>query len=205
MDGSDEAAPNGAQNEGAQVPPDTPTEKLLAELASLAKTCRHRAESQITACGFWGNFQLLVGGFAAVTAASAGATAFADHTVVAGSLAVAASVSTAVVASVKAGDRATEHERFANEFHLLSGRASRMLELTSADTEPAYLRQELDSLVADYEKLSRDAPFVNRRLVALGLYFLNRGRSYFEPDPGLAERSRRDRGRAASFLRRLWP
>ena len=76
------------------------------EIRKLAENARYRAECQITACGFWGNFQLLVGGAASIGAAVAGASAFSKHSIVAGAFAVAASVMAAVLASVKAGERA---------------------------------------------------------------------------------------------------
>jgi len=54
-------------------------ETARVELGKLAENVRYRAECQITACGFWGNFQLLVSGAAAVGAAVAGASAFSKH------------------------------------------------------------------------------------------------------------------------------
>jgi hypothetical protein len=176
------------------------------EIRKIGENTRYRAECQITACGFWGNFQLVVGGAAAISAGVAGASAFSKQSVVAGAFAVAASVMSAVLASVKAGERAAAHERAANELNLLSERAFRLYEL-SADEPPANaasappdLVAAFERLVAERDQLVRKAPFANRRLCRLAARFLERGQSYFGgPPPANAHFARRP-----ALLRRIW-
>jgi hypothetical protein len=155
------------------------------EIRKLAETTRYRAECQITGCGFWGNFQLIVGSAAAISAGVAGASAFSKQSIVAGALAVAASVLAAVLASVKAGERASAHERAANELNLCAESAFRLYELSSGEpTEdgaaaPAALVQAFGKIVTHRDALVQNAPFVNRRLCRLAALLMARGQSYF--------------------------
>lgn len=176
------------------------------EIRRLAENTRYRAECQITACGFWGNFQLIVGGAAAISAAVAGASAFSKQSVVAGVFAVVASVMSAVLASVKAGERAGEYERAASELNLLSERAFRLYELSANEvganggSASQALAAAFDRLVADRDQIVRKAPFVNRRLCRLAARFLERGQSYF----GGPARTEVAISRPPRLLRRIW-
>lgn len=177
-----------------------------AEIQKLAENTRYRAECQITACGFWGNFQLLVGGAAAISAGIAGASAFSKQSIVAGSFATVASVLSAVIAAVKAGERAGVHERAANELNLLSERASRLHALSADDRgaadglSPADLGTAFAQIVSERDDLARKAPFVNRRLCRLAARFLERGQSYF----GAAAQTRREKAPKPRLVRRIW-
>lgn len=174
-------------------------ETVREELRKLAENMRYRAECQITASGFWGNFQLLVGGAAAVTAAVAGASAFSKQSVVAGAFAVAASVLSATLATVKAGERAGAHERSANELNLLSESAFRVVELSGNAAFADDLAGALLRTTAERDAIVRKAPFVNRRLSRLAATFLVRGQSYFGGAAKGAMPPVRPR-----LLRRLW-
>lgn len=179
---------------------DTSVETVREEIRNLAENMRYRAECQITGCGFWGNFQLLVGGAAAVSAAVAGASAFSKQSVVAGVFAVAASVLSATLATVKAGERAGAHERSANELNLLSESAFRLIELSADAASAADLADALERTIAERDAIVRKSPFVNRRLCRIAAKFLARGQSYFGGEPkGAAAPSATPR-----LLRRLW-
>ena len=175
---------------------DASVETVRKELRKLGGNMRYRAECQITACGFWGNFQLVVGGAAAVSAAIAGASAFSKQSVVAGVFAVAASVLSATLATVKAGERAGAHERSANELNLLSESAFRFIELSENAASPADLATALKRTAAERDAIVRRAPFVNRRLCRLAATFLERGQSYFGEPQGAAA--------PHTLFRRLW-
>jgi hypothetical protein len=160
---------------------------LRGEIQKLAENCRYRAECQITASGFWGNFQLLVGGAAAISAGVAGASAFSDQNVIAGAFAVAATVLAAVVATVKAGERAAAHEQYGNELNLLSEAAFRLYELSAVSlADHGTPLDEFEGIVAARDQLARKAPFVNRRLCGKANRFLEKGESYYGyyPKPG---------------------
>ena len=179
---------------------DTALESLREEIRKLADNTRYRAECQVTACGFWGNFQLVVGGAASISAAIAGASAFSKQSVVAGVFAVAASVLSATLATVKAGERAGVHERAATELNLLSERASRVVVFSAHGASSTDLADELQHIVAESDAIARKAPFVNRRLCRLAASFLARGQSYFAADPGGAVPAAAPMG----LVRRLW-
>jgi hypothetical protein len=172
---------------------------LRKELEKLAINCRYRAECQITAAGFWGNFQLLVGALAAIFAGAAGASAFAKHSVVAGALAVAASVLSAVLATVKAGERAATHEHSGNELNLLAEETFRLHELSGDGDVGATddLAKAFQAAVLKRDEHARKAPFVNRRLCRKATTFLARGESYYSADP-------RKSGRQGFLRRRLF-
>jgi hypothetical protein len=167
------------------------------EIEKLAENCRYRAECQITACGFWGNFQLFVGALAAVFAGAAGASAFSKKSVVAGALAISASVLSAVIATVKAGERAATHEHSGNELNLLAEATFRLYDL-SGHVQPAEsetLDKEFRALVVKRDELARKAPFVNRRLCRKASKFLANGESYYNGS--------RPPGRWQRFVRRV--
>jgi hypothetical protein len=170
---------------------------LRREIEKLAENCRYRAECQITACGFWGNFQLFVGALAAVFAGAAGASAFSKKSVVAGALAISASVLSAVLATVKAGERAATHEQSGNELNLLAEATFRLYDLSghAQPEESASLDKEFRGIVAKRDELARKAPFVNRRLCRKASKFLANGESYYGGS--------RPRGRWQRFVRRV--
>lgn len=175
-------------------------ETIRAEILKLAENMRYRAECQITGCGFWGNFQLLVGGGAALSAAVAGASAFSKQSVVAGVFAVAASAMSAALATVKAGERAGAHERSANELNLLSESVFRLYDLSANATSAPELAAAFEKSVAERDAIVRKAPFVNRRLCRLAATFLARGQSYF----GGPQQEAVGTPQTPRLLRRVW-
>lgn len=170
---------------------------LRKEIEKLAANCRYRAECQITAAGFWGNFQLLVGALAAVFAGAAGASGFLKHSLVAGWLGVAASVLSAVLATVRAGERSAAHEHSGNELNLLAEATSRLYALSDEAQQraPDHLAEEFQAIVVKRDELARKARFVNRRLCNKATTFLANGESYYSGGP--------KQGGQQGFLRRI--
>jgi hypothetical protein len=198
----------GPQDPGAQLAspePADPISTIRDEIKEFATNCGYRAECQITASGFWGNFQLILGAAAAGAAALAGASAFAKHSIVAGAFAVAAAVTSGILATVKAGERAAAHEHYANELNLVSEAASRLYELGAVDRSgPDKLLADFDAIVAKRDELMRKAPFVNRRLCRRAAHFLAGGDSYYSRSLDAKDQVGLVRRRVRSARHVLW-
>jgi hypothetical protein len=150
-------------------------EVLKSEARHLEQVCRFAAECQITAVGFWANLQIWVGGLAAVLAAVSSGSAFADQTILAGSLAIGAAAASAVVASIQPNSRAESHLKAASKYNELRLDAHMLVVLEESMT-PAQV-QELANRLA---KLASASPWYPRRLAKRAQSLIDEGKGYFD-------------------------
>lgn len=153
-----------------------------------------QAERHAAAAGFWGTFQWIAGGAAAVLAAAASGSAFAAESVTAGVLALGAAGAAALVTALRPGDLTAQHMAAANEFHALHLAAHDVCEFTLADDPPG--RRKQVALLADrWTSTSSTSPrvprFLSRKALELtmssGSYFPRLGRDRHVP-PDAPER-----------------
>ena len=158
-------------------------------LERLMRRSEFAAEWQVTAAGFWTNVQLFLGAAAAALAAVTSGTAFSNHSVWAGSLAAAAALAAAVLASLRPAERAEAHQQAAAAFHRLAVDARLLIEsgATPQDGTPALLKLEQRAV-----ELSVTSPWAPRRLARKTMGFLEKGQQYYDNEgpPGNGSRAR---------------
>jgi hypothetical protein len=141
-----------------------------------------QAERHITAAGFWGNFQWVLGGTSAVLAATASGTAFADYPDVAGVIALMAAAAAALVTALRPGDLSAQHQKSAAEYHGLQVEARDLWELDLSQ-DPEECRRQVRELGQRWSAVTAGSPRVPRRLYRKSASLAQgQGLSYF-PKP----------------------
>jgi hypothetical protein len=166
-------------------------DEIGAEIRRLQRCCDFAAEWQITAAGFWANTQFILGTAAASLAAVSSGTAFSKQSVIAGSLAAAAAITAAVLASLQPAERAERHQQAAAQFHALAVEARRLDGFQSGDeTRPVDALKDLQDRIL---KLEADSPWAPRRLAVKTQMFLRDGRRYYDNEGDASPKSWRRR------------
>jgi hypothetical protein len=150
---------------------------------SLEVNSWHRAELHITASGFWGTFQWIFGGAAAVLAAVASGTAFSNYPLAAGILALGGAGSAALVTALRPGDLSSQHLKSATDFNTLQNEARNLWEfgleqLTTDETVTAVGR-----LSQQWTAITSASPRVPRRLYRVAEARYGRKGMYYFPKP----------------------
>ena len=115
----------------------TETEKIDAEAARLQWVALFRAECHITTSRFYSNLHTIGGAGAAGLAAASGGTAFTGYPIVAGSLAIGAAATSALITSIRPDEAAQAHLRDAKEFNHLAEQVDRFTRFSiGADGKP---------------------------------------------------------------------
>jgi hypothetical protein len=159
---------------------DTVTGDVRGFARQVEKNSWLQAERHVTAAGFWGNFQWIAGGAAAVLAAAASGSAFNDSPTLAGYLALAAAASAALVTALRPGDVAAQHLASAASYNELQSVARDLWEFKlSADATEQ--RTQLDVLTSKWIAVTSGSPRVPRRLLRLTAAFNAKGDHYYPP------------------------
>lgn len=160
-----------------------PDPRLREHLHGTARELEHdawtQAESHVTAAGFWGTFQWVIGGAAAVLAAVASGTAFTSQPTVAGVLALLGAGAAAVMTALRPGDLAAQHYRAAGAYHRLQTDARQLWEF-DPDADATTLRTAVRDLTTRWSTITEESPRIPRRLIRVaGERYVARGRGYF--------------------------
>lgn len=166
--------------------PQTPSEagaaatsaELTTYVRSLEQDSWLQAERHITAAGFWGTFQWIAGGAAAVLAAAASATAFNTMPVAAGVLALLAAAAAALVTALRPGDISEQHLKTAAAYNALQCAARDLDELRPGASD-AELQSAVEALTSSWVDATSRSPRVPGRLVRVSSQFGQRGENYY--------------------------
>ena len=146
-----------------------------------------QAERHITAAGFWGNFQWVLGGASAVLAAAASGTAFADLPVVAGVIALLAAAAAALVTALRPADLSAQHLQAASAFHGLQIAARDLWEF-DLSKDPAECRDQVRGLGDRWTAAIAGSPRIPRRIYRVSADLSgSKGMNYF-PSPNASTR-----------------
>jgi hypothetical protein len=146
-----------------------------------------QAERHITAAGFWGNFQWVLGGASAVLAAAASGTAFADLPVIAGVIALLAAAAAALVTALRPADLSTQHLQAASAFHGLQIAARDLWEF-DLSTDPLECRDQIRALGDRWTAAIAGSPRIPRRIYRVSADLSeSKGMNYF-PSPSASKR-----------------
>jgi hypothetical protein len=143
----------------------------------------HQAELHMTAAGFWGNFQWIIGGAAAVFAAVASGTAFARYPLAAGILALLAAGSAAVITALRPEHISSQHLKSAAEFNHIQNDARNLWEFSLEHLDSDAIKNEISRLDGRWNEIVAGSPRVPRRLFkVLDKRYGKKGMYYF-PTP----------------------
>lgn len=155
-------------------------DKVNVEAERLERCCEFAAERQVTAAGFWTSLQVLLGAVAAVLAAFASGAAFSDHNALAGTLAAAAALAAAVLASLEPAERAQSHRRAAGAYHRLCVEVRIFRDF---DARPHNGRQQLEvlrKLMVRSAALDANSPWVHRSVGRRTEKLMQAGQRYYD-------------------------
>ena len=154
---------------------------------SLERDSWHQAELHVTAAGFWGNFQWIFGGAAAVLAAAASGSAFSHYPQVAGVLALFSAGSAAIVTALRPGDISAQHLKSASGFNKLQNEARNLWEFDLTNLDANESRKEVGRLSRQWSEIVEGSPRVPRRLFKVTDIRYGRKRMYYFPKPPEAD------------------
>jgi hypothetical protein len=140
-----------------------------------------QAERHVTAAGFWGNFQWVAGGLAAVLAAAASGSAFSNNATAAGLLALGATASAALVTALRPGDISSQHLRAAASYNALQASARDLWQF-GLDEATSDQRDRLRALTATWVEVTSASPRVPRRLLKKAKTLTDESMNYY-PSP----------------------
>ena len=182
-----ETPPDSHENLGSN-PHDRQIKQRADEHArNLEQDSWHQAELHITAAGFWGNFQWVFGGAAAVLAAAASGSAFSHYPQIAGILALCSAGSAAIVTALRPGDISAQHLKSASGFNNLQNEARNLWEFDLVHLDADDGGKEIHRLSRQWSEIMEGSPRVPRRLFGVtDVRYGKRGMYYFpkplEPD-----------------------
>jgi len=139
-----------------------------------------QAERHVTAAGFWGNFQWVAGGLAAVLAAAASGSAFSNNATAAGLLALGATASAALVTALRPGDISSQHLRAAASYNALQATARDLWQF-GLDEAPSE-QERLRALTVTWVEVTSASPRVPRRLLKKSKKLTDESLNYY-PSP----------------------
>ncbi|WP_157557592.1 SLATT domain-containing protein [Intrasporangium oryzae] len=151
---------------------------LRQSIRTMEKNAWLQAERHVTAAGFWGNFQWVAGGAAAVLAAAASATAFNTMPVLAGVLALLAAAAAALVTALRPGDISEQHLKAAASYNALQSSARDLDELTP-DADADDLLEALAAMTTTWVETTSRSPRIPRRLLRKTTTFDKSDENYF--------------------------
>ncbi len=143
----------------------------------------HQAELHITAAGFWGTFQWIFGGAAAVLAAVASGAAFSHYPLAAGILALGGAGSAAIVTALRPGDISAQHLSSASGFNNRQNDARDLWEFGLEHLDVNESRSEISRLSRRWSEIMSGSPRVPRRLFKVTDRRYGRKGMYYFPKP----------------------
>lgn len=157
--------------------------KITAEARRIEEDSEHSAKGHFNAADRWAGYHLRIGLPAAVLAAVAGGTAFADHPIAAGSLAILSTALTTVLTFLKPSEHAENHKAVAGQYLALRNRTRmfRELEIT-VDVDLALAKSRLIELADSRDELNQAAPGIPRRDYEKAKADIDEGRSQHRVD-----------------------
>jgi hypothetical protein len=180
--GGEHSTPAG--DEGGAAAADGQLRRRASEyVRDLEMNSWHQAELHITAAGFWGNFQWVIGGAAAVFAATASGTAFAHYPLAAGILALLGAGSAAVVTALRPGDISAQHLKSATEFNQIQNDARNLWEFSLERLDASAIRNEISWLGGRWNQTVAGSPRVPRRLFHVSDKRFGQKGMYYFPKP----------------------
>lgn len=161
-------------------------ENIVAQAATFCRKLEVdswlQAERHITAAGFWGTFQWIVGGASAVLAAIASGTAFADFPRIAGVLALGAAGTAALVTALRPGDISAQHLQSASSFNALQVDTRDLWEFNMS-ADPGECRRQVHELGDRWSKITTVSPRVPRRLYRVSAKYTDAEGTNYYPKP----------------------
>ncbi|MET0003660.1 MAG: SLATT domain-containing protein [Candidatus Thiodiazotropha sp.] len=138
--------------------------KLAVEARRIEEDSEHSAKGHFNAADRWAGYHLRIGLPAAVLAAVAGGSAFAELPVFAGILAVLSTAFTTVLTFLKPSEHAESHKAVAGQYLALRNRARMFRELELTDhIDIALGKTRLIELADTRDELNQTAPGIPRR------------------------------------------
>jgi hypothetical protein len=157
--------------------------KIIAEAKRIEEDSEHSAKGHFNAADRWAGYHLRIGLPAAILAAVAGATAFANHSEIAGSLALLSTALTTVLTFLKPSEHAENHRAVAGQYLALRNRTRmfRDLELVD-DIQIAAARTRLEELAETRDELNQTSPGIPRKDYEKAKADIDSGRSQYLVD-----------------------
>tara|TARA_R110001599_G_scaffold263015_1_gene463605 strand:- start:1102 stop:1605 length:504 start_codon:yes stop_codon:yes gene_type:complete len=157
--------------------------KIIAEAKRIEEDSEHSAKGHFNASNRWAGYHLRIGLPAAVLAAVAGATAFANYPEVAGSVAILSTALTTVLTFLKPSEHAENHRAVAGQYLALRNRTRifRDLELVD-DIQIAAARTRLEELAETRDELNQTSPGIPRKDYETAKADIDSGRSQYLVD-----------------------
>ena len=138
--------------------------KLSAEARRIEEDTEHSAKGHFNAAERWGWYHLAIGLPAAVLAAIAGGTAFADLPQLAGSLAILSTAMTTVLTFLKPSEHAENHKAVAGQYLSLRNQTRLFRELDLEETpDPELAKKRLVELANVRDDLNQASPGISRK------------------------------------------
>lgn len=159
--------------------------KLITEANRIEEDTEHSAKGHFNAADRWASYHLRIGLPAAVLAAIAGGTAFADYPVIAGTLAILSTSLTTVLTFLKPSEHAENHKSAADQYLRLRNRTRifREIELID-DTDIVDAKNRLFELANSRDELNQTSPGIDRKDYEKAKADIDEGRSQYRVDKG---------------------
>lgn len=159
--------------------------KLTAEARRIEEDAEHSAKGNFNAADRWGGYHLRIGLPAAVLAAIAGGSAFADSPVVTSALAVLSTALITVLTFLKPSEHSANHKAVADQYLKLRNRARMFREIElSGDMELDAAKARLVELADVREELNQASPGISRQDYEKAKTDVDEGRSQYRVDKG---------------------
>ena len=157
--------------------------KLIAEAHRIEEDSEHSAKGHFNAADRWSGYHLLIGVPAAVLAAIAGGSAFAEYPMLAGSLALLSTAFTTVLTFLKPSEHAENHKAVAGQYLALRNRTRMYRELELAeDVDIGSAKSRLVELADTRDELNQASPGISRKDYEKAKADIDEGRSEYRVD-----------------------
>lgn len=157
--------------------------KLSAEAHRIEEDSEHSAKGHFNAAERWGRYHLAIGLPAAILAAIAGGTAFADLPEVAGSLAILSTAMTTVLTFLKPSEHAENHKAVAGQYLALRNQTRLFRELDlEATSDPDLVKKRLVELASTRDDLNQASPGISRKDYEKAKADIDKGHSQYRVD-----------------------
>lgn len=157
--------------------------KLSAEAHCIEEDTEHSAKGHYNAADRWGWYHLAIGLPAAVLAAIAGGSAFADLPEVAGSLAILSTAMTTVLTFLKPSEHAENHKAVAGQYLALRNQTRLFRELDlEATSDPDSVKKRLVELASTRDDLNQASPGISRKDYEKAKADIDQGYSQYRVD-----------------------